>query len=379
VKAGPVIGLVVLLTLIVLGARREEARGTFAAVEGPFLSWLAANAGTPAAVPPLILVLYDEEASELAGANRMAMLDAALFVRAASSLGAVAAGVEGLQEEPRRMLEAGRGMPVFGGYAPENPPGSGWTALRGEPPATWPEMTGLVGRPAAFVRGFLAPPEGTDGGPQEMLLVGRNAERAVPSFLVLAWSASQGWRARDLTVAPGRINGPHGNLIVDSGGAACFLPGAAVSTMTMNDLLVAAEKHEREGGKSPMEGNVLVLARATPDVARVAREGTPPLTPVEWWAQSWTAVRDGLLFIQPGWWFNSLLVFSSLLLAVSPAARTNRTALVALFFALLLFLLAALGLFAGGRVYLPAGPVVIALVAGIFVGRLGRVVGWLGR
>jgi hypothetical protein len=378
VKTGAVLIVVAVLALVVVGAEREEARGTFTALDRPFLAWLAANAGPPPVVPPLTLVLYDEEASELAQANRMAMLDAALFVRAASNLGAIAAGVEGLQEDPRRMLEAGRGMPVFGAYLPESPPGAGWTPLRGEPPPDWPEMPGLVGRPGAFSRGFLSAPSGASG-PREILLAGRSADRAVPSFLVLAWSASQGLRVRDLTIAPGRITAPKASLVVDARGTASFLPGQPASTMSMNELLVAAEKHERDGSKSPLEGHLLVLVRATPDVERVAREGATPVTSVEWWAQSWSAVREGLLFIPVGWWFTPVLVLSASLLALSPIRRSNRAALVGLAFALLLFLLAALGAFAGGRIFFSAGPVLIALVAGVFIGRVGHLAGWLGK
>ena len=109
------IGLVSLLGLLTLWLDSEGRRGTFDLVERKFVSWLAANGERGASLPPLSLVLYDEEASQLGGAERMNMMDVALFVRAASRLGAVAGGVEGVQGDPSRMVEAAAGMPVFGG------------------------------------------------------------------------------------------------------------------------------------------------------------------------------------------------------------------------------------------------------------------------
>jgi hypothetical protein len=114
------IALAVIAGLALLAAwmHREHARGTFDVIESGFVSWLAANTADKNQaryLPPLTLVLYDEEASELAGTTRLALLDGTLFARAASRLGALAAGVEGIGEDPSRMIEAAEGMPVFGG------------------------------------------------------------------------------------------------------------------------------------------------------------------------------------------------------------------------------------------------------------------------
>ena len=365
------------LALVVTWLQREGARGTFDPIERVFLSWLAANDRERTILPPLTLVLYDEESSELAGADRMAMLDGALFTRAVSLLGAVAAGVEGLPGDPARMIEAARGMPVFGGYAETEPPGTGWSALRGQPSPTWPEIAGLPGRSGLFPRGFIRLPAAGAGGAREAVLVGRTGGRAVPSFLVLTWAAAQGARMRDLTVDGDAVHAPQGKLAVDARGAARFLPVPPASVMTMNDLLVAAEKLEREGGSSPVRGHVVVLARATSDVTRLAGEGADPVTPAELWAQAWEAVRRGRLFRSPGWWYGPALFAAASMLALGPAGRSCRKAVLAGVLAMFVFLLAALGAFAGARVLLPLGPTLCTVVAGLFAGWGIRKAGWM--
>lgn len=371
-----IIGITLVVALAVVAARREESRGTFDHFEGRFLAWLAANSRAVDPLPPLVVVLYDEEASQLAGKGRLGALDGALFARAASRLGAVAAGMEGLEEDPRRMIEAGGGMTLFAGYERDKPPGLGWTPLRGQPPAGWPELPGLAGRVGIFARGFLSAPTAS-AGPREVLLAGRSADRAVPSFLVLAWGAAQEWRARDLAVTGEGISGPRGRLRTDASGRAWFLPGPPPDAISMNELLVAAEKFERLGGDSRFEGKLLVLVRATPDVTRVAAAGLAPLTPGEWWAQCWEAVRHGRLFQRPGWWFAPALVAAGVLLGLSSARRSNGRALVAGLLAVLFYLLAALGAWAGSGIFLPAVPAICAVVSGLLAGRLARAAGWL--
>jgi len=159
-----VLASIAVLVLVCLLLHREFARGTFNRIESAFVGWLAANVNTASALPPLAVVLYDEEASAVAGAERMGALDVALFARAAARVGALAAGVDNLPGDPLRMLEAAEGMPMFGGYALENAPAMGWTPWAGEPGAHWQELPGLVG-PAStrFPRGFFAAPEGAPG------------------------------------------------------------------------------------------------------------------------------------------------------------------------------------------------------------------------
>jgi hypothetical protein len=267
-------------------------------------------------------------------------------------------------------------MTLFAGYERDKPPGLGWTPLRGQPPAGWPELPGLAGRVGIFARGFLSAPTAS-AGPREVLLAGRSADRAVPSFLVLAWGAAQGLRARDLAVTGEGITGPRGRLHTDSSGRAWFLPGPPPDAISMNELLVAAEKFERLGGDSRFEGKLLVLVRATPDVTRVAAAGLAPLTPGEWWAQSWEAVRHGRLFQRPGWWFAPALVAAGVLLALSSARRSNGRALVAGLLAVLFYLLTALGAWAGSGIFMPAVPALCAVVSGLLAGRLARAAGWL--
>ena len=191
-KRVPVLLFLIGLTIFAFWLQRESTRGTFDLVQRGCLSWLAANTSATKVLPPLTLVLYDDEASELAGTGRMAMLDGALFVRAVLRLGALGAGVEGLTGDPTRMVEAAGRMPVFGGYDSSAAPGSGWTPLKGAPGTGWTEMTGLVGRPARLARGFLTAPVGSGGGPKSIQVAARNSDRAVPSFLALAWAAAQG-------------------------------------------------------------------------------------------------------------------------------------------------------------------------------------------
>jgi hypothetical protein len=374
-KRAPVLVLVIALAVLAFWLQRESTRGTFDLVQRGFLSWLAANSSATIILPPLTLVLYDDEASELAGTGRMAMLDGALFARAASRLGALGAGVEGLTGDPTRIIEAAGRMPVFGGYDPAAAPGSGWTPVSGEPGTGWPEMAGLVGRPARFARGFLAPPAG-GGGAKSIQVAARNADRAVPSFLALAWAAAQGWQWSELRADPSGLRGPSGQLLLDQTGATQFLPAAGPSVTTMNELLVMAEKFEREGGAAPLSGHMVVLARATSEVTRVAGEGLKPVTPVEQWASAWEAVRTNRLFHSPGWWYPLVVAAAAGVLALGPARRSNGGALLAGFFALLVFAMIALAVFASARVALPAALTLLTLAAGLMVGRAGHKGGW---
>jgi hypothetical protein len=378
-KRGAVLLLVVGLAIFASWLQRESTRGTFDSVQGAFLSWLAANSPATKRLPPLTLVLYDDEASEMAGTERMAMLDGALFVRAVSRLGASGAGVEGLTGDPTRMIEAAGRMPVFGGYDPSAAPGSGWTPLKGEPGTDWLEMSGLAGRPARFSRGFLAAPVGNGGGAKTIRVAARNAGQAVPSFLALAWAAAQGWRWSEVVADPSGLRGPSGQLTLDSTGAVQFLPAAtAPRVMTMNELFVLAEKFEREGGTSPLSGHIVVLGPATSEVTRVAGEGAKPLTPVEQWAAAWEAVRTNRLFHSPGWWYPAVVVAVASLLALGSARRSNAGALLAGFFALLVFAMLGLVAFSSARVALPAALTLLTLAAGLMVGRAGFKSGWFG-
>lgn len=377
-KRPAVAGVIAVLALLVLWLQREQARGTFDLVERAFISWLAANTGGQQPLPPLTLVLYDDEASELAGTKRLALLDGALFARAAARLGAVAAGVEGIQEDPSRMTEAAGSMPVFGGYDWRNPPGQGWSPLAGQPAARWEEVPGLVGRRARFARGFVAPPAGTSGA-RAIQLAGRNGDRAVSSFLVLAWAVANGCRWSEVAVEDGAITAGASRIRLDAGGAALFLPDEVPAVVSMNELLVAAEKFEREGGASPFRDHLLVLAPATADVARVAVDGAGAITPSERWASAWEAVRTNRLFLRPGWWYPLVVVAAGAVLVVGPARRSNGAAILAGFFAVLIFALAALGVFGSARVLLPAAPTLLTLVVALVLGRTGHRAGWFGK
>ena len=367
-KKTPLLFAAAVLVVLSLWLQREFTRGTFDAVERRFAGWLGANTGTAAALPPLVIVLYDEESSELAGAERMAVLDGALFARAATKLGAVAAGVEGLPGNPSRMLEAPGRMPLFGGFDISRPPENGWTPCEGTFDRRWPELPGLVGPAAArFARGFFEAPAGS-AGPRRVSFVARNTDRPVPSFLALAWASGQGLRPSEMNAMPGRLEGRARFVPLDKNGSSFFFAQDAARVMTMNELLVAAEKHEREGGESPVRGSVIVLCRATADVARVASGGVA-LTPAELWAQSWQALRQGRFFVLPGWWYALLVAFAAFALCAGTSRRGRGAALGAFAAALLLYLLAALGSFATYGLLLPFVPSAATLLAGLFLGR----------
>lgn len=356
--------LAAVLVLAVAGLVRESHRGTFDRTERAFAGWLAANTSRGAMLPPLSLVLYDNEASQLAGADRMGALDAALFARAAVRLGAVAAGVEGLRENPARMIEASAGLPVFGGYDWNDPPGTGWTPLAGEPAATWPESPGLAGETTRFARGFLSAPAGGPGS-REIRLLARNAGRAVPSMLVLAWAAAQDAKARHLGVDAAGVALGKSRLPVDHSGAARFFPDAAPDALSMNELLLAAENFERGKAPSPFGGHVLVLARATSDVTRLERGADQPVVAAEAVFQSWDALRRGTLFLSPGFWYPAGLSVFALFLLFAPGAGTARSLLWGGLASLLVFLLVALGLFGGNRILLPFVPFAATLLLGL--------------
>jgi len=358
------------LTVLSFWLQREFLRGTFDPMERGFAGWLAANTSAREALPPLAVVLYDEESSALAGAPRMGILDGALFARAAAKLGAVAAGVEGLRGNPARMLEAAGRMPVFGGFEISIPPENGWTPCAGRVGSAWPELPGLTGPVGArFPRGFFVPPSG-GAGPRSIAVVARHGNQPVPSFLAMAWAAAQGSRSSDLTAASGRLE-VHGRALpLDAGGSACFFAEGAAQVMTMNDLLVAAEKFEREGGVSPLQGAVVVLFRATADVARVKTgANADAITPAELWGQGWSALRKGRFFLLPAWWYPLLPALAAAALCLGPARRSWGAAFASGALAFLAFLLAALGSFATFGLLLPLVPTAATLLGGLLLGR----------
>lgn len=351
--------------------QREFHRGTFDPCERAFVGWLSANSGPMGALPPLTLVLYDEEASELAGATRMGTLDIALFTRAASKLGAAAAGVEGLAGDPSRMMEAAGRLPVFAGYAPESPPGMGWTPWSGVPQRRWTELPGVAGSAATRLpRGFFAVPE-SEAGPRRAVILGRNADAVIPSFLALAWRAAQGERSAVPLAEGGWLRCADRSLPVDAEGATCFFPSAPGGTISMNELLVAAEKHERGEGASPLSGRIVVLARATADIARVKNYASgAAATPSELWAQAWAALRQGRSFVLPGWWYQFVLVVAAAALSVFVARRGWLAVFGAGFAGLLVYLLTALGVFASAGILLPFVPTVGTLLVALLSGCL---------
>ncbi|MEI7864195.1 MAG: hypothetical protein WCI38_02400 [Chthoniobacterales bacterium] len=366
------------LSVLAFWLQGEVLRGTFDPVERVFVSWLAANARKIVELPALTLVLYDDESSELSGSRKMAVLDGALFARAASHVGAVAVGIEGLPDNAGRMIEAAGKTPVFGGYALQSPPSSGWTPLTGPVGAGWRDIPGLAGPATArFTRGFVSTPSGV-AGPRSILLVGRNGDHAVASFLALAWTASQRSRLSEVTVGFGGLRSPNQNLPLDSRGEARFFPDFSPLIMTMSDLFVASEKFEREGGSPPLRGRLVVLVPATSDMPRLrAQEGETAVTPSELWAQSWEAIRHGSLFILPGTWYTTVLACISFLLSIGPSRRRSATTLMAGIFSVLVYLLVALGIFVSLGILLPFAPSVLSLVAGLALGRIADASGWL--
>ena len=368
-KANLIVAAAVLFLLSSL-LQREFTRGTFDPVERAFVAWLSANSNAKAAMPPLTLVLYDDEASALAGASRMGALDVTLFARAVSRLGAVAGGVEGMPGDPSRMMEAAGGMPVFAGYAPETPPGAGWTPWGGVPGARWLELRGVPG-PAAtrLPRGFFSAPEG-DSGPCRVALSGRIADRIVPSFLALTWAAGSGLRSTIPVADGGWLKCGPRSLPLDPEGGASFFAADPARVLSMNELLVAAEKYERREEASPLRGHVVVLARATADIARLRNSpGGAAATPSELWARSWDALGKGRFFVLPGWWYQPLLAAIAVGLALGPGRRGWSACLGAGAAALLVYLLAAIGVFSSFGLLLPFVPTAGTLAAGVLSGR----------
>jgi len=364
------IAVAALLGLVFFFLQRELFRGTFDSVERAFVGWLSANTGGKNALPALTLVLCDDEASQLAGAPRMGTLDAALFARAAARLGAVAAGVEGLPGDPSRMLDAAGPLRLFAGYAPENPPGAGWTPLPGTPQPQWLELRGGTGPESTRLpRGFFAVPEG-GSGPRRARMVARLADRVVPSFLAVAWSSAQDALPSQIDVQAGWIECTGRALPIDDEGNTSFFASPPPQVLTMNEMLVIAEKFERSEAGSPLRGHVVVLARATADVARVkTNEEAVASAPSELWAGSWTALRQGRCFLLPGWWYGLASVAGGLLLAFGSVSRKWPGCAGLGLAALFLYLLASLGAFASAGLLLPFVPSVATLAAGLFLGR----------
>lgn len=368
-KRSHAIAAIAILVVAAALMHREFMRGTFDPVERGFVAWLSINTPGAPALPSMTLVLYDKEASEFSGGARMTMLDAALFARAASSLGAIAAGVEGLGGNPSRMLEAAGRMPVFGGSVPDEPPGRGWTSWKGDAAAGWMEVPGLANSTASsFSRGFFAPPVDL-AGPRRMVLVARNSGRPVPSFSALAWVAAGGGDGSGARMMPGRIESGGRRVPLDASGAAFYFPGQPVNVINLNELLVASEKQEREGGDSPMRGQLLVLCRATPDVTRIKGADDVAFTPAELWAQSWDALRRGRMFVLPGWWYPAVLAAAGFGLCLGVRRGSRMFGAGAGVMAFLVFLLAALGMFDFCGLLLPLTPSAATLLVGVLLGR----------
>ena len=264
-------------------------------------------------------------------------------------------------------------MRVFGGYPEDEPPGEGWTPLSGQPARAWPEIRGAAARQGGFARGFVSVPRAAAGA-RRVFLLARSAGVPVPSFLVLAWGAAQGIRASDLIANGKGVRAGGEQITVDDGGTAFFYPEAP-HVITMNELLVMSERFEREGGASPLLGNVLVLARATTDVVRVTTDSADAATPAEVWASAWEPLRHGRLFISPGWWFLPAVVAAASMLSIFAAQHARRHAAFLLIFSLLVFLLLSLGVFSGTHVCLPLVPAVLTMTAGVFAGWAVRALG----
>lgn len=349
---------------------REFMRGAFDPVERGFVAWLSINTSDAPALPPMTLVLYDKEASEFSGGARMSMLDATLFARAASGLGAVAAGVEGLSGNPSRMMEAAGHMPVFGGSMPDESPGRGWTSWKGDVGAGWMELPGLAdSTPWGFPSGFFAPSEDL-AGPRRMVLAARNLGHPVPSFSALAWVAAGDGDEAGARMMPGGMECGGRRVPLDATGAAFYFSGQqSVTVISLNELLVASEKQEREGGVSPMRGRLLVLCRATPDVTRIKGADDVAFTPAELWAQSWDALRRGRMFVLPGWWYPAVLVVVGfgLCLGVRHGSRMFSAGVGVMAF--FVFLLVALGVFDFCGLLLPLTPSAATLLVGVLLGR----------
>lgn len=364
-----VLGLVMLV--LSFWMQHESARGTFDFFERRWVAWLAANVANDVVLPPLTLVLYDEEDSAVAGAAKMGVLDGALFARAAERLGAGVAVVEGLPGDPRRVIEAAGKMPVLGGYLWDEPPASGWTGIDGEVPSSWRELPGLVGRPSRFYRGFFVPPSGWTGA-REIQLVARNGDRGVPSVLAVVWGLVHGKRPGEISVDGAALRAGSGMLPINDVGAARFWPESLQSVMSLNGFLVEAERFEREGGKSPVRGHVVMLARATPEVARVAAPGEAAQTPAEWWAAAWEAAAGNRIFLRPAWWFALGLAAMALLLTKLCCETSLLRSAGLGAFVVLLYALSALAAYGGSRLLLPIAPVLILILASVVASRVLR-------
>jgi hypothetical protein len=142
--------------------------------------------------------------------------------------------------------------------------------------------------------------------------------------------------------------------------------------MTLNDLLVAGERFEREGVESPVRGHVLVLARATPEVTRLATPGSAVATPVELCLRVWEPLQEGLVFVRAGWWYGPLLWLAACALAFGPVRRKKGAVVSVGVFAVMLYLLSALGAFAGAALFLPLAPGLLTMVAGLGAALLAR-------
>ena len=200
----------------------------------------------------------------------------------------------------------------------------------------------------------------------------RCGDQVVPSVLSVVWGLVHGQRPQEMVVEARALRAGRAKLPLDASGSARFWPDPISSVMSLNGFLVEAERFEREGGISPVRGHVVMLARATSDIARVAAPGQSPQTPTEWWASAWRSTKENRLFLLPGWEFSLVLTMIALLLSIFFHAGGLGRSLVGGLFFLLLYALLAMGLYSGYRLVVPLAPALVLLGMSVLMPRLLR-------
>ncbi len=341
---------------------REEQRGAFPEVGRGIVRWLAADDAAKDPLPPLLLVLYDDEAAELASSRHVSGLDASIFLRAAGRLGAAAVVVEGLDPGADLARLAGvaaraEGLPMVCGFAAENPPAAGWTPSEIPMQETFPVLTGILrADPAAApATGFTAVGR-MEGALLRWPMLARCEGRTVASWAALAAAATGG---------PPWASDPEGAVWLypppfpPEGGA-----------MTLSSFLLGAEQIER-GSDDPalraaVQGHVVVLASETSGTPRYAgRPGEDFLTAARQSALAWQEVRSGRGFVPAGFWHLLWPGLAGCLVLIVPRRQGWLAALEGLVLTTALCLLAALALHAGSQVLLPPVSMAAALATGL--------------
>lgn len=367
---------------------RETATGLLRPADEAWNQWLADTAGGPAELNPVVLVLHGGPEGE-----PVHPLDAALFTRAATKLGAsvAAIAVTQLAEGDPSLLTS-----VLAQSGAKIPPRLVGCLLDAEPqelPVTplaveWADAPALglthyrgadcpLPQAAGVTLGFLNIPDNSDGIPLVALL----GDQLAASFALAAVWLHAGAGGRDPEIQNGHLvlAGDRNISINPTGsGGALETRSGRVDRLELDDLLLAMEQVERD---TPAHANIAervrgrILILGTLELAPAASfrlESGRRLAPAEFQAHAISSLLDGSLHhpVRPAGIALALLLGCA---AFASGIRTHTAAAVrAALLLLCLYLLIAIGLLQTFSLLLPTLPAIVLVLFAVVLAQLCR-------